>query len=58
MLAATHLTLKRHFNMDELFQHLVSAAGNRGKTKVGCQIPLSLRLELRDGTDCPPLRRT
>ncbi|KAK4242903.1 hypothetical protein C8A03DRAFT_39848 [Achaetomium macrosporum] len=33
MLAATHMTLKQHFDMDELFQHLVSTAGNKGKTK-------------------------
>lgn len=33
-LAATHLTLKKHFDMDELFQHIVSTDGNRGKTKV------------------------
>jgi hypothetical protein len=33
MLAATHMTMKRHFDMDELFQHLVSITGNKGKTK-------------------------
>lgn len=34
MLAATHMTMKQHFDMDELFQHLVSTNGNKGKTKV------------------------
>lgn len=34
MLAATHMTMGRHFDMDELFQHLVSTDGNKGKTKV------------------------
>ncbi|KAK4100358.1 hypothetical protein N658DRAFT_507877, partial [Parathielavia hyrcaniae] len=32
-LAAAHLTLRDHFDMDELFQHLVSTEGNKGKTK-------------------------
>jgi hypothetical protein len=45
MLAATHMTMKRHFDMDELFQHLVSTAGNKGKTKV-----CFLRLPIRDHT--------
>ncbi|VBB81854.1 Putative protein of unknown function [Podospora comata] len=33
MLAATHLTMKDHFDMDELLSHLVTTAGNKGKTK-------------------------
>ncbi|KAL2023739.1 hypothetical protein VTK56DRAFT_1453 [Thermocarpiscus australiensis] len=33
MLAATHLMMKRQFDMDELLQHLVSSSGNKGKTK-------------------------
>lgn len=33
MLAATHMTMKKHFDMDELLQHLVSTTGNKGKTK-------------------------
>ncbi|KAL2255750.1 hypothetical protein VTK26DRAFT_2763 [Humicola hyalothermophila] len=33
MLAATHMTMKRHFDMDEVFRHLVSTAENKGKTK-------------------------
>ncbi|KAK3942007.1 hypothetical protein QBC46DRAFT_83929 [Diplogelasinospora grovesii] len=33
MLGAAHLTMSRHFDMDELFQHLVSNDGNKGKTK-------------------------
>ncbi|KAK3897618.1 hypothetical protein C8A05DRAFT_38823 [Staphylotrichum tortipilum] len=32
ILAATHLTMQRTFDMDELFQHLVSTDGNKGKT--------------------------
>jgi hypothetical protein len=33
MLAGLHLTLKGHFDMDELFSHLVTNEGNKGKTK-------------------------
>ncbi|KAK4111581.1 hypothetical protein N656DRAFT_141307 [Canariomyces notabilis] len=33
MLAATHMSMQQHFDMDELFQHLVSTTGNKGKTK-------------------------
>ncbi|KAK4179373.1 hypothetical protein QBC36DRAFT_363182 [Triangularia setosa] len=33
MLAATHLTMQSHFDMDELLSHLVTTAGNKGKTK-------------------------
>jgi hypothetical protein len=45
MLAATHMTMNRHFDMDELFQHLVSTAGNKGKTKA-----CFLRPAVRDHT--------
>jgi hypothetical protein len=33
-LGAVHMTLRKHFDMDELFQHLVSTDGNKGKTRV------------------------
>ncbi|KAI0129180.1 hypothetical protein BJ170DRAFT_594999 [Xylariales sp. AK1849] len=33
MLGAIHMTMGRHFDMDELFQHLVTIDGNKGKTK-------------------------
>ena len=33
-LAAAHKTFKGHFDMDELYQHLVSTNGNKGKTRV------------------------
>ncbi|KAK0673652.1 hypothetical protein QBC41DRAFT_352535 [Cercophora samala] len=33
MLAAAHLTMQSHFDMDELLSHLVTTAGNKGKTK-------------------------
>ncbi|KAK4192221.1 hypothetical protein QBC35DRAFT_373917 [Podospora australis] len=33
MMTATHMTMKKHFDMDELLQHLVSTSGNKGKTK-------------------------
>ncbi|KAK3346739.1 hypothetical protein B0T25DRAFT_592806 [Lasiosphaeria hispida] len=33
MLGAAHMTMKRHFDMDELFQHLASTTGNKGKTR-------------------------
>ncbi|KAK0625298.1 hypothetical protein B0T17DRAFT_492557 [Bombardia bombarda] len=33
MLGAAHLTMKRHFDMHELFEHLISTAGNAGQTK-------------------------
>ncbi|KAK3384966.1 hypothetical protein B0H63DRAFT_472038 [Podospora didyma] len=33
MLGAAHLALKKHFDMDELFQNLISTAKNEGKTK-------------------------
>lgn len=39
MLAATHMSMGKHFDMDELFQHLVSTIGNKGKTKAGPQLP-------------------
>lgn len=32
MLGSAHLTMKDHFDMDELFQHLVSTEKNKGKT--------------------------
>ncbi len=34
MLASAHLAMSRHFDMDELYQHLVASQGNKGKTKV------------------------
>jgi hypothetical protein len=34
MLAVAHLTMGKHFDIDELYQHLVSTQGNKGKTKV------------------------
>lgn len=34
ILAATHMSMQRHFDMNELCQHLVSTTGNKGKTKV------------------------
>ena len=39
MLAAAHLTMKGHFDVDELLQHLISNTGNNGKTKVRTIIP-------------------
>ncbi|ETS76680.1 hypothetical protein PFICI_12067 [Pestalotiopsis fici W106-1] len=33
MLGALHLSMQSHFDMDELFQHLVTREGNKGKTK-------------------------
>jgi hypothetical protein len=33
MLGAAHMTMGRHFDMDELFQHLITAEGNKGKTR-------------------------
>lgn len=33
MLGAAHMTMGRHFDMNELFQHLVSTNGNKGKTR-------------------------
>ncbi|KAF7518516.1 hypothetical protein G7054_g13437 [Neopestalotiopsis clavispora] len=33
MLGALHLSMQTHFDMDELYQHLVTREGNRGKTK-------------------------
>ncbi|KAJ9148616.1 GTPase-activator protein for ras-like GTPase containing protein [Pleurostoma richardsiae] len=33
MFGAVHLTMSKHFDMDELFQHLVTPGGNQGKTK-------------------------
>jgi len=38
MLGAAHMTLKDHFDMDELLQHLVSTNGNKGKTRVGIHL--------------------
>jgi hypothetical protein len=43
MLGAAHLTMKEHFDMDEIFSQLVSTAGNKGKTRVGTDSS-SLRL--------------
>jgi len=37
MLGAAHLTMKDHFDMDEIFQHLVSTTGNKGKTRVSAE---------------------
>lgn len=37
MLGAAHMTMKNHFDMDELLQHLVSKDGNKGKTRV-CEL--------------------
>lgn len=34
MLGAAHMTMAKHFDMDELFQQLVGTDGNKGKTKV------------------------
>jgi len=34
MLGAAHMTMKKHFDMDELFQQLVAKEGNKGKTMV------------------------
>ncbi|KAL1884167.1 hypothetical protein VTK73DRAFT_6836 [Phialemonium thermophilum] len=33
MLGATHMTMAKHFDMDELLMHLVTTDGNKGKTK-------------------------
>lgn len=33
MLTATHMTMAAHFDVDELFSHLVSTANNKGKTR-------------------------
>ncbi|KAK0611559.1 hypothetical protein B0T14DRAFT_571440 [Immersiella caudata] len=33
MLGAAHLTMKKHFDMDELLQHLVSTTDNDGQTR-------------------------
>lgn len=33
MLGAAHMTMARHFDMDELFRHLITADGNKGKTR-------------------------
>ncbi|KHE80986.1 hypothetical protein GE21DRAFT_1275760 [Neurospora crassa] len=33
VLGAVHMTMRKHFDMDELFQHLISSEGNNGKTK-------------------------
>jgi len=35
MLAVTHKAMSNHFDMDELYQHLVTTEGNKGKSKVG-----------------------
>jgi hypothetical protein len=34
MLGAAHMTMSSHFDMDEIFQQLVTTKGNHGKTKV------------------------
>lgn len=33
MLGAAHMTMARHFDMDELFRHLITPDGNKGKTR-------------------------
>ncbi|OIW26757.1 hypothetical protein CONLIGDRAFT_557157, partial [Coniochaeta ligniaria NRRL 30616] len=33
MLGAAHMTMARHFDMDELFRHLITTSGNKGKTR-------------------------
>lgn len=33
MLGAAHMTMANHFDMDELFRHLVTTNGNKGKSK-------------------------
>jgi hypothetical protein len=33
MLGAAHMTMARHFDMDELYRHLITADGNKGKTR-------------------------
>ncbi|KAK3321607.1 hypothetical protein B0H66DRAFT_175982 [Apodospora peruviana] len=33
MLGAAHMTMGKHFDMDEIFSHLVSTHGNKGKTR-------------------------
>jgi hypothetical protein len=33
MLGAAHMTMARHFDMDELYRHLITAEGNKGKTR-------------------------
>jgi hypothetical protein len=33
MLGAAHMTMARHFDMDELFRHLITSDGNKGKTR-------------------------
>ncbi len=32
--AAAHMTMGKNFDMDELFQHLATTQGNKGKTTV------------------------
>ncbi|KAH8904541.1 hypothetical protein BR93DRAFT_883002 [Coniochaeta sp. PMI_546] len=33
MLGTAHMTMARHFDMDELFRHLITTGGNKGKTR-------------------------
>lgn len=33
MLGAVHMTMAQHFDMDELFRHLITTDGNKGKTR-------------------------
>lgn len=48
MLGAAHMTMKNHFDMDELLQHLVSTEGNKGKTRVGSLCHFSFKNEKAD----------
>ena len=34
MLGAAHMTMAKHFDMDELLEQLVTTKGNKGKSKV------------------------
>jgi len=38
MLGLVHKTMGKHFDVDELFSHLVSTNGNRGKTRVSSRV--------------------
>lgn len=46
MLGSLHMTMHQHFDMNELFQHLVTMDENRGKTKVSLEACSSLLLEV------------
>lgn len=37
--AAAHLAMKGSFDMDELYRHLVTTEGNKGKTRVRISFP-------------------